>query len=302
MPEQTALVTGAHGFVGRHVCRALAARGIRVVGIGHGRWSAEEQRAWGVAAWFEADVVLEALLRAGPCGAVFHCAGSGSVGRSIAAPAEEARRTVGSTAEVLEYARRVGAPPVVLASSVSVYGSTDAGPAGEEAPLRPASPYAEHKLAAERLCAEHGRSGIATVAVRLPSVYAPGLRKQLLWDACRKLSAGDATFGGTGREQRDWLHADDAAALLAAAADRAVPGGVAVNGGSGAPAAVHDVIDEVAVALGRGRPSFSGDVRPGDPENLLPDVTRAQGWGWRARVGWREGVRAYCRWFQGGSP
>jgi UDP-glucose 4-epimerase len=302
MAEATALVTGAHGFVGRHVSRALAARGVRVVGAGHGRWDPAELRAWGLAAWLEGDVTADALAALGACDPVFHCAGSGSVGASAARPDEERRRTVGSTAEVLEYARRTGAARVVLASSVSVYGSTGAVAAAEDAPPRPSSAYALHKLAAEALCADEGRrSGVPTIAVRLPSVYGPGLRKQLLWDACRRLSAGDATFGGTGGERRDWLHVDDAAALLVEAAGRAVPGGLVVNGGSGVPATVREVIAEVAAALGRGKPSFSGELRAGDPEHLVPDVSRARSWGWRARVAWPDGVRAYCRWFAEGA-
>jgi UDP-glucose 4-epimerase len=302
MAEATALVTGAQGFVGRHLCRGLAARGIRVAGVGHGRWEPEEARSGGLGTWVEADVVLDALLSAGPRETVFHCAGSGTVARSLADPEGERRRTVESTSAVLEYARRSGTRSVVLASSVSVYGSTGERLSDEDAPLRPSSPYAEHKLLAERLCAEHGQLfGIPTVSVRLASVYGPGLRKQLLWDACRKLSAGDAIFSGSGRERRDWLHVDDAVAILVAAAERGRPGGLAVNGGSGTAASVREVIGAVAAALDKGRPSFSGQAREGDPADLVPDVARARSWGWQPRVAWQDGVRAYCRWFAEGA-
>jgi len=50
--------------------------------------------------------------------------------------------------------------------------------------------------------------------VRLFSIYGVGLRKQLLWDGCRKLMAADLVFSGTGHETRDWLHVEDAATLL----------------------------------------------------------------------------------------
>ena len=55
-----ALVTGAHGFVGRHVARRLAAEGFVVEGLGHGGWgSVEFSRAWGLRTWYMADVTVD---------------------------------------------------------------------------------------------------------------------------------------------------------------------------------------------------------------------------------------------------
>ncbi len=63
-----AWVTGAKGFLGRHVSREFASRGWRVVGIGRGHWT--DHGSWGVDEWVEADVtrtsigsVLERLRR-----------------------------------------------------------------------------------------------------------------------------------------------------------------------------------------------------------------------------------------------
>ena len=108
MTEQahTAIVTGAHGFLGRHVARALARAGRTVIGIGHGDWSEAQWRAWGLAAWHHDDVKTQALAAPGAPGAVFHCAGSGSVAFSMAEPAQDFDRTVGTTLEVLEFLRR----------------------------------------------------------------------------------------------------------------------------------------------------------------------------------------------------
>ncbi len=305
MPDRTALVTGAHGFIGRHVARALASRGHTVLGVGHGSWTRSEWRAWGLAEWHAADVTLDSLLTyAADPELIIHCAGSASVAFSMVHPAEDFRRTVQSTLAALEFARsRAPRAPFVLPSTGSIYGSVE-GAVLETTPTRPQSPYASHKLMAEQLCAEYGRFfGQRTAVVRLFSVHGPGLRKQLFWDACNKLSRGDAVFAGSGAEVRDWLYVEDAGALLVRAAEHADPGCPVVNGGSGTGATVREVVEALAAALGAATaPSFSGDARPGDPGRFVADTARARAWGWSPEVSWREGVRAYCEWFLKGAP
>jgi UDP-glucose 4-epimerase len=305
LPERNALVTGAHGFVGRHVARALGASGYSVVGMGHGRWTREEWRSWGLADWHAADVTLDALATyAGEPELVVHCAGSASVAFSMIQPAQDFRRTVDSTVAVLEHARlRSPRTRIVMLSSGSVYGSV-AGSVAEDAPTNPESPYAWHKLVAERLCREYGRIfGVSSAIVRLFSVHGPGLRKQLLWDACGKLARGESSFAGTGREVRDWIYVDDAVALLVAAGDRASPEVPIVNGGTGIPTSVAEVLEELVRAWGRDMTvSFSGQPRPGDPVGFVADTARARSWGWQPRVSWRDGVRAYVQWIERGAP
>ncbi len=302
--HRLALVTGAAGFIGRHLARALAREGWQVHGIGHGGWPAEEWRTWGLSQWVGAHVAPGALDSwGGTPGLVVHCAGGASVGLSMQRPGEDFERTVASTAAVLDYVRR-RAPDaaVVVPSSAAVYGSTGNAPAAESRPPRPESVYGFHKLMAEQLCAEYGRfHGTRTAAVRLFSVYGPGLRKQLLWDACGKLSRGERTFFGSGGEARDWVHVEDAARLLVQAASRASAGGFVVNGGSGEAVTVREIVEQAAAALGVAGPLFSGAPRPGDPDRLVADPRVGRDLGWRPRTNWRDGVREYCAWFQRGA-
>src|ERR1700704_4179491 len=104
-------ITGARGFIGRHLARKLAEQGIRVVGIGHGAWPASEAAQWGASSWVNGSVTgssLHALARAGgPPTTVFHLAGGASVAAAIANPREDFSRTVQSTAALLEWLRQV---------------------------------------------------------------------------------------------------------------------------------------------------------------------------------------------------
>ena len=296
-----ALVTGAHGFVGRHVARLLGRMGCSVVGLGHGDWTDDSPQAWGLERWRSGDVDGETLAEHGGVpDLVVHCAGSGSVPYSLERPREDFRRTVEATLAVLDFARlHAPAARVVLPSSAAVYGRAKMMPIAVDASLKPLSPYGVHKKMAEDLARSYATHfGVRVAIVRLFSVYGPGLRKQLLWDACRKIVAGTTSFGGDGHETRDWLHVEDAAALLAAAAEAASSMCPTVNGGTGEAISVRTVVDRLADRLGGLRPEFSGIVRPGDPRDFQADVSGALALGWRPTHSLDEGLDAYADWFR----
>jgi UDP-glucose 4-epimerase len=274
--------------------------------LGHGAWSQDEWRRWGLSDWRTTDVTLDALVTyGGQPDLMVHCAGGASVTQSMAYPYQDFQRTVATTAAVLEYARlHAKSARVVLVSSAGVYGDMGPDPIPESATPNPVSPYGMHKKMSEDLCLAFGRSaGVASVVVRLFSVYGPGLRKQLLWDACRMVADGDVQFFGTGHELRDWLHVEDAARLLALAAEHAARTRPVVNGGTGIGTSTAEVLAAVFKAHGRSdTPRFTGITRQGDPPSLIADMSHAAELGWQPRVGWREGVAEYVNWFIGGQP
>jgi len=310
----TAWVTGAHGFIGRHVARECRARGMTVAGVGHGTWDAGEKTRFGLTSWVRGEVNGTSLdLLAGRAPApqfLFHLAGGSSVGISVAAPDEDFRRTVTSTAELLRWTARVApGATVVIASSAAVYGGA-AGPERipETHPCEPCSPYGHHKRIAERLGEEFARArGLRVVAVRMFSVYGPHLRKQLLWDLCVRLSKAPETLEltGTGSETRDFLHVEDATRLLVdrgirAATAEASSSLVTVNGGTGTATSVRELAEGVSKAWGRPTEiRFTGKVRAGDPPRLVADPSRAIADGWSPRVPLREGIAGYVSWFRG---
>lgn len=296
------LVTGANGFIGRHVARTAAEQGHRVVGIGHGDWTDEGWRGWGLSEWHEMDVTLASLVaHAGEPDVIVHCAGGSSVGFSLENPAQDFERTVLTTVEVLEYLR-TSAPSAALVypSSAAVYGDATAMPITEDSPPAPISPYGFHKRMAEDLAHSYAAGfGIRVAIVRLFSAYGVELRKQLLWDAARKATAGDCRFAGTGRETRDWVNVADVARLLLLAGNHADSGAPTVNGASGTEVEVGEILGVLFEALGaEGKPEFTGASRPGDPARYVGDPSRARSWGWSAERPWEDGVREYARWFR----
>ena len=300
--QGTVIITGAYGFVGRNVAKNFANAGWMVVGIGHGSWVREEWRQWGISEWHTADITTDALQSyAGSPEVIVHCAGSGSVGFSMTHPHQDFQRTVATTVAVLEFVR-LHAPRahVVYPSSAGVYGVAKKMPIVESDPLVPVSPYGVHKKISEEMCCSYAHHfGISVAIVRLFSVYGIGLRKQLLWDACMRISKGENIFFGSGMETRDWLHVNDAASLLLTASERASSECPIVNGGSGQGVLVREVLSELFVCFGRSEaPKFSGASRAGDPLHYIADPSRLCSWGWQPKTSWRDGLREYVNWFK----
>jgi UDP-glucose 4-epimerase len=303
-PMKRMLVTGAAGFIGRHVSAALAGVGHHVGGLGHGHWDIEERTRWGVMDWIPASVSLETL-RSLPWlpEVIVHCAGGSAVAPSLQSPAEEFQRTVQSTQDVLEYARtQCPGAHVILVSSAGVYGAATDFPIREDAVCRPVSPYGAHKLISEQLGRAYSISfGLQVSVVRMFSVYGAGLRKQLLWDACRKIRSGQTEFPGTGLETRDWIHVEDAATLLAEVANREQSNGFSVfNGGSGAEKSVAEIVSALAKAMEVSADiRFNGVTRTGDPTRYWSDNSAALSLGWTPAMQLSEGLNRYVRWFDG---
>lgn len=160
-----AFVTGGHGFVGTWLCAHLEAEGDEVVAPGG-----------------EVDVTDAAALRACMASAqpeaVYHLAGLAHVGRSWEEPGEYLRVNGMGTLSVLQAARGCAeVPRVLVVSSAEVYGRVVAAdlPVTENAPLRPVSPYAASKAAAEMVSVQaHLGNGVPVIRARPFNHVGPG--------------------------------------------------------------------------------------------------------------------------------
>jgi UDP-glucose 4-epimerase len=314
LKTDTVWITGTHGFIGRHLAAYLNSAGCRVAGIGHGQWPEMEASLWGVSFWLNGEIQqsnLGQLLNiAGLPDVVFHLAGGSSVGAAMANPYEDFRRTVVSTAELLEWLRQHSPDTrLVSVSSAAVYGAGHSGNISKVANLSPYSPYGAHKLIMEELCRSYGSNfGLRVVVPRLFSVYGPELKKQLLWDICSRLESGVAplVLGGSGNELRDWTDVRDVVRALSMLRFKASDSVPAINVGTGTGTMVQAIAGWVTQFWmerngGTVTVEFSGKSRPGDPVSLIADNRKLEDIGFNWKVPLKDGLEEYVKWFSEGN-
>lgn len=180
----TVLITGASGFVGQAVSRALLQRGDDVTGLvrqpstagdGVREWLLETSDFLKIGSRWPATLVPDTVV---------HLAARVHVMRDSSTDPLAAHRetNVAGTLRVARAARAAGARRFVFVSSVKAIGERDAGrPLRESDTPAPADPYGVSKLEAERaLFAFSRESGLEVVVVRPPLVYGPGVRANFL--------------------------------------------------------------------------------------------------------------------------
>ena len=299
-------ITGAHGFIGKHLARSLADFGHAVSGLGHGNWPEQQAAGWGVLHWINGEIHsgnLQLLQHAaGTPDVVYHLAGGSSVGAAIENPREDFFRTVCTTAELLEWLR-LNAPSarLIVISSAAVYGAGHRGEISESQMPETISPYGCHKLVMEQLCRSYATTyKMKVVVARLFSVYGTLLQKQLIWDLCTKLATNSAAveLGGTGGELRDWTDVRDVVRALNLIMGQASCDVPVINIGTGRAVSVREVVSLVIEAWPiMAHVSFNGNSRVGDPFSLVADGSRLGSLGFKWLISAEKGIEDYVSWY-----
>jgi UDP-glucose 4-epimerase len=298
-----ALVTGGAGFIGGHLVDRLVETGFEVAVLDDFSSGRKENLAGPARAArvFEADVSDAEALAAAVDGAdlVFHLAARPSVVESVADPLGSHRVNLTGTVAVLEAARRAGVARVVFASSCAVYGDAAPVPAGEDAPLHPASPYALQKAAGEAYCRLYRElHGLESVALRFFNVYGPRQDPRSEYAAvvprfvAAALAGEPARIFGDGEQTRDFVYVGDVVEALLAAAHVPAAAGAVLNVGSGRRTSVNELCAAVAAAAGTAPAARCEPPRGGELRHSGARVeAAAERLGWRAAVTLERGLR-----------
>ncbi len=231
-----------------------------------------------------------------------NAAGSGSVPLSIEHPYADFEANSIDTFKLLEAIRLYNKHcKYVNISSAAVYGNPHKLPVNENDSIQPLSPYGWHKYYAELICKEyHTLYNIPTFSMRPFSVYGPGLKKQLFWDIYQKaLNSKQLNLFGTGKESRDFIYITDLINCIDLILNEGSNNGEVYNAASG----IEITIEEAAYCFVKHFDSsikvgFTGNLREGDPNNWLADITAIKNIGYNPIVSLEEGLKKYCLWLK----
>ena len=286
-----AVVTGGAGFIGSNLVDALVQRGDEVVVVDD--LSSGKREHVNAAATFVEGDIRNGIDAAG-ADVVFHLAAQADVQTSMRRPGHDAEVNVVGTVQVLEAARAAGAQVVFSSTGGAIYGECD-GPAQEDSPLKPVSPYGIAKLCAEEYLRGWNRiHGSGHVVLRFANVYGPrqdsSLEGGVVAIFLERIARGEETLiFGDGLQTRDFVYVGDVVGALLAAAGR---DGGTFNIGTGQETTVlelHRLCAEVAGS--KAEPRFE-PARLGDARRSVLDVSRAAAeLGWRPATPLAEGLR-----------
>jgi CDP-glucose 4,6-dehydratase len=309
-----ALVTGAHGFVGSWVAKALLADGASVVAFDRGEPAISSLALQGIES--EVDDVngdlcdLEAVSQAlEGVDAVFHLAAQTIVGAANSSPLPTFETNIQGTWTLLEASRQGEVERVVFASSDKAYGPHERLPYTEDAALQPTFPYDVSKAAADLIARSYWHTYELPVAVtRFANIYGGGDLNfsRLIPEAVTAVLDGRRpVIRSDGSPERDFLYVEDVAAAYIAIAKTLAGGkgaGEAFNAGWGKPNSVREVLDLICEVAGSDiEPDIRGTGNPnGEIDRQYLESTKIREvTGWQPQVDLREGITRTLEWYRG---
>lgn len=290
----TILVTGAAGFIGSYVCRALRARGQAVVGLDNYNDYYEPQLKRDRVAALCADVDIRALDlgdRDGLAGLfdevaptqVIHLAAQAGVRYSLTHPHAYVDSNLAGFVNLLELCRHRGVQHLVYASSSSVYGDSAVAPFSEDQRVdRPRSLYAATKAANELMAHTYAHLyGLHATGLRFFTVYGPWGRPDMapLLFSRAVLAGRPIEVFNHGRMRRDFTWIDDiVAGVLGALAHPAQddPPHRVFNLGNHTPVELEHFIGVIEAAAGQPAQKIYKPMQPGDMVETMADTARAK--------------------------
>ncbi|RJF90800.1 NAD-dependent epimerase/dehydratase family protein [Sphingomonas cavernae] len=300
----TTLVTGAAGFIGYHVCRALLARGGSVIGIDsvndyydptlkHDRIAELERLNSGRFNFKRVDFsdheALEAALATEDFDRIVHLGAQPGVRYSLQNPRAYIQSNLVGHLNLMELARGRGSSHLVYASSSSVYGNNEALPFRVEDRVdHPVSLYAATKKSDELMSETYAHLyRIPMTGLRFFTVYGPWGRPDMApWIFTRKILAGEPIqVFNHGDMRRDFTYIDDIVAGVIACHDNPPPDdGGEKAGGSRAPHRLYNIgnhrseellrfISVVEEACGKKAITEMMPMQPGDVRDTYADIS-----------------------------
>ena len=308
-------VTGAAGFVGSRLSKALLARGDEVVGFdnfdpyydrAHKDRHLRDLTGTKGFTFVEGDLrnalQLRDLFQQHKPDAIAHLAAMAAVRYSVQHPLVYGEVNVQGTAHLLDAGRLIGKPRCVLASTGSVYGADTPVPFREDAPAdRPLAPYPASKRAMELMAHAYAHLWqLPTTILRFFNVYGPHGRPDMMpWQWSQNIVAGKPlTLFNGGHMKRDWTYVDDIVDGFLRALHKPQAYEI-LNLGCSRPVENLAFVQVLETLLGKKAIVDDKPAPPSEPIVTYADVSKAQKLlGYEPKVNVEEGLARFVEWLR----
>ena len=308
------LVTGAAGFIGSRLSRALCARGDSVVGLDnldayydvalknlHLRDLAGRDFRLENIDLRDAEA-LRALCERESFDAVAHIGAMAAVRYSVEHPLIYAHVNVQGTANLLDAARQTSDPRCVLASTGSVYGRDTPVPFVESAPaVSPLAPYPASKRAMELFAHSFAHLYHQRITIlRFFNVYGPHGRPDMMpWQWAKRIGKGEPiTLFNAGHMKRDWTYIDDIVRGFIAALDADLSWEI-INLGGGDPTENLEFVRILEQLVGRAATIENVPCPPSEPLETWASIEKARELlDWAPQVKVTDGLARFVDWMR----
>jgi UDP-glucuronate 4-epimerase len=310
-------VTGAAGFIGSRLSKALIARGDQIIGFDNlndyyalvhkdrhlGDLLPLKEKFTFVKGDLRDASLLRELFQQHQPDAVAHIAAMAAVRYSVQFPLIYGDVNVQGSVNLLDAARHIGQPTCVLASTGSVYGADTPVPFVETAAaVHPLAPYPASKRAMELFAHTYAHLWkLPTTVLRFFNVYGPHGRPDMMpWQWSLQILKGEPlTLYGGGKLKRDWTYIDDIVAGFIAALDAKLSNEI-INLGCGNPVDNLRFVSILEQLLGKKASVVDTPTPPSEPLITYADVTKARRLlGYEPKTPVDQGLRRFIDWMRG---
>jgi len=305
------LVSGAAGFIGSSLVRALLHTGARVRGVdnlstGHDRNLKDVRSSIDFRVM---DVTDPAAARSACEGIdyVCHLAALPSVVQSMLDPVSTNRSNVDGTVNLLVASRDAGVKRFIFAASSSAYGTVKRMPVTEKNRPQPMTPYGVSKVAGEMyLAAFKQMRFMDTVSLRFFNIFGPrqdptSPYSGVLARFMQQMLLGDPpTIFGDGNQTRDFTYVDDATQAItkACVASTTSVSGRVFNIGTGTATSINQAAQAIREVTGYRGPILLGPARQGDIRHSVAKVALArEKLGYQPVVSFKQGLESLAQWY-----
>lgn len=291
------LIIGSKGFIGKKLKEYLTFNGNKVWGADVVTDYKEEDSYFLIDA---SNSDFKSIFEHQQFDVCINCSGAASVPDSIQHPLRDFYLNTLNVFKILDAIKSYQEKcKFINLSSAAVYGNPKELPIKETALVAPLSPYGIHKLQSEQICKEFYKFfNIPTCSLRIFSAFGEGLNKQLFWDLYKKSEKNEKiVLYGTGKESRDFIYILDLIKAIELVSLKANFIGEEINIANGEEVYIKDCVSGFYNLFHKKIEfEFSGEGRPGDPNNWIADISILKSLGYKRSYSLEQGLLKYYTW------